>query len=195
MPETIFLPNSLIQILMILLGIVILVAGRKLFWVTLGVAGFIFGLLLTFNVLQDQPAWLILILALVIGFIGAFVAVIMQKAVVALAGLLIGGYLFSALLLALNPDLAQWQWLAYIIGAVIGFVVLIAIFEVGLVILSAMLGAMLILQVINLESWLEGLLLIILTIVGVIIQLRVTSPAPPPPPSSPPVSQRAKRTR
>lgn len=195
MPETMYLSNSAIQILTILLGIVVLVAGRKLFWVTVGVAGFMFGLLLTFNVLQDQPAWLTLVLALVIGLVGAFVAVIVQKAVVALAGLLIGGYLFASLLVAWNPALAEWQWLAFIIGAVIGFVVMIAIFEVGLVILSAMLGAVLILQVINLESWLEGLLLIVMVMVGVLIQLKLTSPAPPPPPPSPPVSQRAKRTQ
>jgi hypothetical protein len=137
-----------------------------------------------------------LIVALIIGIIGAFVAIILQKAAVALAGLLIGGYLSASLLVALNPNLAQWQWLAFIVGAVIGFIVMIAIFEVGLVILSALLGASLIVQVINLESWLETLLLIVLTLVGVGVQLKLTSPEPAPPPSpSPPVSQRTKRTR
>jgi hypothetical protein len=159
------------------------------------VAGFIFGLLLTFNVLQDQPDWLTLILALIMGVIGAFVAIILQKAAVALAGLLIGGYLAASMLVALAPNLAQWQWIAFIIGAVIGFIVMIAIFEVGLVILSALLGAALIIQVINLENWLETALLVILTLVGVGVQLKLTSPEPSPPPSPPPVSQHAKRTR
>ena len=47
MLENINMADPVTQILAILLGIVILIAGRRLFWVTIGVAGFIFALFLT----------------------------------------------------------------------------------------------------------------------------------------------------
>jgi hypothetical protein len=196
MLENINMADPVTQILAILLGIVILVAGRRLFWVTIGVAGFIFALFLTLNFLQDQPLWLTLAIAVVMGIIGAFVAILLQQAAVALAGLLVGGYLAASLFVALAPNLAEWQWIAFIVGAVIGFILMVSLFEIALVVLSSFMGAALITQAINLEPWIEGLLLIILPIIGILVQLNLTRAAPPPPPPPDrPISQRAKRTR
>ena len=196
MIENINLTDPLIQILAVLLGIVILVAGRRLFWVTIGVAGFIFALFLTFDILEGQAPWLTFAIAILMGIIGAFVAILLQQAAVALAGLLVGGYLAASFFVALAPNLAEWQWIAFIVGAVIGFILMVSLFDIALVILSSIMGAVLIVQVINLEPWLEGLLLIILSIIGIIVQLKLTrATPPPPPPTDRPISQRAKRTR
>jgi hypothetical protein len=194
--ENVNLADPLTQILAILLGIVILIAGRRLFWVTIGVAGFIFALFFTFDLMEGQAPWLALAIAILAGIIGAFVAILLQQAAVALAGLLVGGYLAASFFVALAPNLAEWQWIAFIIGAIIGFILMVSLFEVALVVLSSLMGAVLIVQALNLEAWIEGLLLIVLPIIGIIVQLSLTrSTSPPPPPNNRPISQKAKRTR
>jgi len=56
----------------IVLGIILLLFGRKLFWFFVGVIGFLTGVLLATHYLQGQPEWVILIIALIAGVLGPF---------------------------------------------------------------------------------------------------------------------------
>jgi hypothetical protein len=53
--DTGLLTNPGTQIVTILVGIVVLIAGRRLFWLFVGVVGFVAGLSLAFQLLADQP--------------------------------------------------------------------------------------------------------------------------------------------
>ena len=67
MAETLSFPGPVITILTILLGIVLLVSGRRLFWLTVAVVGFLAGLVLTVLLLEIQPEWLGWVIALAAG--------------------------------------------------------------------------------------------------------------------------------
>lgn len=162
------------QLISIALGLIVLTLGRKLFWLFVGVVGFWVGLRLTAEFLQGQPEWVILIIALVIGLIGALLAVFIQKIAVIIAGFLIGGYGLTWLLLQpLNFDPNQWMWLVFFVGGILGAILAASLFEVALIVLSTLAGTLVIIQSLALNDLVKAILFILLITVGIIIQVQM----------------------
>jgi hypothetical protein len=164
------LTNPGVQIISILVGIAVLIAGRKLFWLFVGVVGFAVGLSLAFQLLTDQPTWLILVAALILGIVGAVVAIFVQTAAIGVAGFLVGGYVVLWLLQQLGLDVSQWGWIVFIIGGILGVILALLLFDAALIILSSLTGASLIVQVTNLSPLVMTLLFIVLVVIGIVIQ-------------------------
>jgi hypothetical protein len=172
------------NILRILIGILVLILGRKLFWLFVAVVGFAFGAALGTQLFQGQPDWLILVIALGAGLLGALLAIFLQEIAVAVAGFIGGGYIALILLNALGQDPGPASWLPFLIGGIIGLVLMIALFDWALIVLSSLVGAGLILQAIQLRRPIEGLLSLILVVIGIAIQASLmrgnqSQPAPP----------------
>ena len=74
----------------LILGILMLTAGNRLFWLFLGAVGFISGFDLAEKVMQSQPRDIIIIVALVAGLMGALLAVFLQKIAVLAGGFIAG---------------------------------------------------------------------------------------------------------
>src|SRR3954471_21107965 len=79
-----------------LLGAVILFFGRKLFWLCVAAVGFAAGVEIAPHLVQQPTPLLALTLALVLGFIGALLALFLQKIAIAAVGFLTGGKLATA---------------------------------------------------------------------------------------------------
>jgi len=71
-----------------ILGIALLFAGRKLFWLFIGTLGFITGIQLTTSFWQG-PDWLLLVIGLIVGVIFAVLATFLQTLAIGVAGFLI----------------------------------------------------------------------------------------------------------
>jgi hypothetical protein len=160
----------------LLLGGTLLVLGRKLFWLLVGVVGFIGGLNLAPLFVPDQPAWVILIVALLAGLLGSVLAVFLQRIMVALAGFVAAGYVLVLLLDRFQVDLGGIGWLAFLLGGALGAVLASVTFDWALVILSSLTGAALFVDgltrlVPGFEATLSGLLVLILFFVGIAIQV------------------------
>ncbi len=169
--------NPVVPIISVLLGIVILVWGRKLFWLTIGGVGFITGLILVFSLLEEQPAWIMLAAAFGVGAIGAILAILLQQVAVLIAGFLMGAYLTSWLLPLFDLQLETWLWLIIvIIGGVIGSALVSALFEWALVVLSSLVGTTMIVQVTNFRPLITAGLFIILLIIGFAAQSKALLP-------------------
>jgi len=164
-----------IDLLGLLLGIVLLILGRKFFWLFVGIIGFITGFTLASNLLRGQPDWLILLIGVVVGVIGAGLAVVLQRLAVAVAGFMAGGYLALALLQQLGTEVVGMNWLPFIIGGVVGAIFMFVFFDWGLIILSSIIGANLIVQALPVASPLNLVLLIVLVIVGIVLQAGLMS--------------------
>lgn len=171
MAETLSFPGPVITILTILLGIVLLVSGRRLFWLTVAVVGFLAGLVLTVLLLEIQPEWLGWVIALAAGGVGILLAVFMQRVAVTIAGFVMGG-LVLVWLAQTFTNVDQLEWLIFLIGGVIGALLVTSLFEVALIGLSSLAGAMLIVGVTNLSPGLSTALLLGLILVGIAIQSR-----------------------
>lgn len=123
-----------------ILGAVVLFQGRRLFWLFVGLVGFVF-------CFEWAPSWLppmsdtaLLGVATGVGVIGAALAVFLQYILVALAGLLVGAILGADLAPLLGlPAGAGWVSVG---GALAGCVLALALLDWGLIVLSAGIGAM-----------------------------------------------------
>jgi hypothetical protein len=173
MAEDFFLTNPGAQIISILVGISVLTLGRKLFWLAVGVVGFILGLSLVVRYMSGQPDWVVLITALVVGGIGVLLAILVQRLAAGIAGFLLGGYLAVWLLQLFELNLNQWAWLFFIIGGIIGIILALSLFELALIVLSSLAGATLITQAIHLSPLITSLLFLALLVVGIVIQARM----------------------
>jgi len=124
-------------ILSIVAGLLLLFAGRRFFWLAAALAAFlfVFGL---FEALFDV-GWLGLIVAVIVGAIFAWLATKFIKIVGYIVGALAGA---AGLPIFLGLFGIDWSWLLMaLIGAVIGFLLMMFLFDWGLILLTAWAGA------------------------------------------------------
>ncbi len=165
----------------ILIGVLLLVFGRRLFWLFVSLVGFLAGFNLAPQILPGQPASIVLMVAIIVGLLGALLAILFQRLSVGIAGFLAGGYLINILLASLRIDAGAVWWITYILGGLIGFILVLALFDWALIILSSLMGASIIVQALALASNLAILAFILLLVIGIAIQagwMRTYQPRP-----------------
>jgi hypothetical protein len=158
--------------LLLIVGLALLVAGRKLFWLGVGALGFVVGWDLAPTVAPHLPPAGVLLVAVVLAVLGAVLAIVMQKVAVALAGFLLGVVLASRLLPMLALHAGQWQGLLVAaIGIVCAFLAL-ALFGLALTVLTAGAGASMLVDAFRPPPALALLALVALWIAGIVVQRR-----------------------
>src|ERR1043165_9436275 len=112
----------MLNIINLILGGALLLAGRKLFWLFVGAAGFITGVQLATRFWQG-PGILAIIVGLVLGVIFALLAIFLQAVVIWIAGFLTGGYVLSVLATLIGMQLnGATTWIVYVIGGILGVI-------------------------------------------------------------------------
>ncbi|MBN1221355.1 MAG: DUF4203 domain-containing protein [Anaerolineae bacterium] len=168
-----FSSNLGLQIFFILVGLAVLTLGRKLFWLAVAALGFVLGLGLGIQLTHGQADWVVLVVALFVGGLGALLALLAQKIAVGVAGFLLGGYLATWLLQLLGFEPGQWVWILFIIGGIIGLILALSLLEMALIALTALIGASLIVRALQLSPALTGVLFLALLVVGVVVQAKM----------------------
>jgi len=166
------------QIVLFVVGLAVLVMGRKLFWLAVAAIGFVVGLALGIELTDGQATWLIMIVAVLGGIIGAVLAIWLQKIAAGIAGFLLGGYLALWLAEILNVGPNMWTWLIFIAGGMVGVILVLSLLEVALIGITALIGAALMVQVFSLSLTVASVLFIALVIVGIIIQTKTLAGDP-----------------
>jgi hypothetical protein len=154
----------------ILIGVALLILGRKLYWLFVGTAGCVGGIMLATRLLGGQPDWVILAIALAGGVLGALLAVFLQQMAVALAGFIGGGYVALNLMDAMGGQPGPLAWIPLVVGGIVGLVLVLTLFDWSLILLSSLLGANLIVQAPSLRSSITALLFTLLVVVGIAVQ-------------------------
>jgi len=162
-------------LLAILAGIALLVAGRRLFWLFVGLIGFISGIRLAPQFFPGHPEWMVLVIALMAGALGALLALVLQWLAIGLAGFFAGAYVVVSLLSISGWGTSGMNWLFFFIGGILGTLLMIVLFDWALIILSCLAGAGLIIETIHDDRWVMILLFTALFIAGIVVQLRVKS--------------------
>lgn len=170
MPDllTLDLPGG--RLVTLAFGVVLLLAGRRVFWLVVGVVGFFFGFDLASRVLGLDSEGLGLLIGVFAGILGVFLAVFLQKFAVGLAGFLIGGYLTLTLLQADPGNLSGTDLGAFLVGGVICAFVAVWLFEIALILLSSVAGAALVVQNLALDPGATTIAFGLLAVVGVAVQ-------------------------
>ena len=153
-----------------LVGVILLIAWRKLYWFFSAVAGMIAGIYLGAVVLDASSQGWQIAFAVIGAILGAMLAVGLQKLALGLVGFVAGGYgaIFLWQLLGL-PD-GGIEWLPFILGGIIAAVLVALIFEYGLIALTSWAGATLISRELDLSGWLGAAVFFGLIVAGVVIQ-------------------------
>ena len=162
--------NLPIPILSVLIGAVILFFGRKLFWLCVAAVGFAAGVEFAPHLMHEPTPILQLSIAIVLGFVGALLALFLQKIAIAVAGFLAGGKLAMALVAAFIAEGARYPGITFIIGGIIGAILLLSLFDWALIVMSAVVGAYLIGHTIVLPPTGATILFIGLAVLGIVVQ-------------------------
>jgi hypothetical protein len=162
--------NLSVPIIGVIVGAAILLFGRKLFWLFLAALGFAVGVEIATYFMYEPPVWMTLAIALGLGVLGALLAIMLQKLAIAVAGFVAGGRLASALLAAFYVDSSHYRGITFVIGGILGALLLLALFDWVLIILSSVEGAHLIGNGIVLPPTGATILFCALTVVGVLVQ-------------------------
>lgn len=163
----------------VLVGAVLLLLGRRLFWLLVGVLGFIFGYEHGAEIYAGASEAVRLTVALAAGVISAALAYFVQALMVAVAGFMVGARLAVVLFNAVHPIPSQEFWLiAFLAGGVIGAALLVAVFDSALLLLSSLFGASLIVETITLPPYQKLGLFAVLLLVGLVAQSNLPRPRP-----------------
>ena len=162
--------HSSVTIVGVLLGVVILFFGRKLFWLCVAAVGFAVGVEIAPLLVHEPSSLLALVIALVVGVLGALLALFLQKVAIAMLGFLAGGKLATAIATAFFVHYAQYPTIIFVAGGIIGAILLLAVFDWALIVVSSFIGAYLIQSAIVLPPIGSTLVFIGLAILGIFVQ-------------------------
>ena len=162
--------NSSIPILSAVIGALVLLFGRKLFWLCVAAIGFAAGVTLAAQIVNEPTPLLQLSFAILLGFIGALLALFVQKLAIGLVGFIAGGRFAVGLAATFVAQYASHYWLIFVIGGLIGTVLLLMLFDWALILVSSLIGAHLITSAIALPPTGEILLFSALVLFGMLVQ-------------------------
>lgn len=163
---------TITNLFQIILAIGLLFFGRRIYWAFVGAIGFIAATEWALTTMQGQPEWLIVIIGLVVGLIGALLAVFLRAAAIGMAGILGGAYIFLAIYRMFELTDPTVRLVMLIIGGILGLLIMLLIFDWALIVISAASGALLLSNFIPAEmipAWIASL---ILFVIGAVVQGR-----------------------
>src|SRR5437870_1279072 len=160
-----------VPIIGLIIGAVILLFGRKLFWLCVAAVGFAAGVEFAPHLMHEPSPVLLLSVAIVLGLIGALLALFLQKIAIAVAGFLAGGKLAMALVVAFFAEGARYPGITFIVGGIIGAILLLSLFDWALIVMSSVVGAYLICHTIVLPQTGATILFVALAAIGIVVQV------------------------
>src|ERR1041384_3947128 len=171
-PSSFVIPivNLSVPVISVIVGVAILLFGRKLFWLFVAALGFAVGLEIAAYFMKEPPQWMTLLVGLGCGVIGAMLAIVLQRIAIAIAGFIAGGRIAWALAAAFFVEHAHYRGLTFVIGGILGALLLLSLFDWVLILLSSIEGARLISNGITLPEKGAMILFIALAVIGVVVQ-------------------------
>ena len=153
------------------LGLILLVLGRNLFWLSVAVVGFLVGMEFTGVILADRPPWVMLLTGLGTGLLGALLAIVAERVAFALAGFYAGAYL--ALLVGQAFGIGGNSLLLFAVGGGIGAICAVLIMDWAIIVLSCLVGAGAVVVGSGLGQTTGALAFVLLAIAGTLVQARL----------------------
>ena len=159
------------QLFTIVLGLILLVFGRRLFWLFVALVGFLLGMEFTGVILGDQPKWVMLFIGLGTGLIGALLAVLVERLAFALVGFYAGAYL--GLIGGQSFGVGGNAILLFAVSGLIGAVFAALIMDWVIIVLSCLVGAGAIVVSLSLDQMVGLLVFVVLAAAGIFFQAKV----------------------
>jgi hypothetical protein len=163
---------NLLTAVSLIAGLLLLLAGRKLIWLFVGLLAFAVSVGFLGRFFPNLEPNTLLLVSVVLGALGAVAAVALAKAAVWVGGFLGGGYVGMIVWEMLFPASAALPWVALVLGGILGILLARFLFESILIVGSSAAGAALLVQTLGAKEVPGLLLLILLAVIGVVVQGR-----------------------
>jgi Domain of unknown function (DUF4203) len=162
----------------IILGLLELFFGRRLFWIFVAIGGFLIGWFLAPAIWPSLVTWERIVIGLVLGVVFALLSLVFLRVMVALGGFFLFGAAAVVLIRYLGAEATAGSasyWAAYIIGGAAGAVLLFVLLDWALIVLTSLAGAGAVAQGLVYVAdtgrrWVEPLLFVILAAIGITFQ-------------------------
>ena len=155
--------------------------GRHLFWLLVGLAGFLLGAELVPLLFPGWPPWLVLIAGTAAGLVGALLAILAERVALGLAGFFAGALVTLYALEALG--LAGAEPAIALVGGLCGAVTAVLLTDWAIIVLASLVGARMIVTAVGLSGPVALGAYAALVALGVVVQgalLRRTLPGQTP---------------
>jgi len=161
--------GSVMVIFDLIFGFLLVLAGRNLFWICVGIVGFLIGVQFAAS-LGYSNEWMTLLIAVALGLLGALLAISFEWCMVVFGvGFLGGGYL----LMSVFPPMAgqeTYSWLIFVVGGIVGMCLMVIFFDWTLITISSLLGATLIVNIFHVTEGVREFLFIGCVVIGILVQ-------------------------
>lgn len=159
------------------IGAVLLLFGRRLYWLALGALGYFVGLTLADRYLETSSD-MELLAGAVAGAAGILVAFMAEKLAVTVGGFGIGAVLAYYLARPYAGELSYQIWFIVLVGALLGVCFAAFVFKAAVVVVSVLVGAFLVTRGLFLEPPYEIAVFVALALTGLAIQVWTGRKAP-----------------
>jgi hypothetical protein len=151
----------------ILLGLILLLFGRKLFWFLIAAVGFYVGLLFATRYLDIGDDWHGILIGFCCGAAGVLILYAIQKIALSILGFLTGVFLTFNLIEHFH---FTFHWWLLVIGGIIGVIIAASFFQLALIVLSSLFGSFMVVREMPSESSVRSIIYILLAAMGFIVQ-------------------------
>ena len=152
-----------------ILGVVLLISGRKLFWMFAAAAGFLAGLQFAPRFFNG-PLWTHYAIGAGVAVASAILAVALKKVSVLVAGFLMGGWVMVSLAEMVGYGQGPSYWAFFLVGGMAAAIFIGMLLNYALIWLSSLAGAALIVPLFPLTGIFRPLTFVGVLFVGVLIQ-------------------------
>ena len=159
----------MLNLINMIFGGALLLAGRKLFWLFVGAIGFAIGVQVALRFFRG-PEWMTILIGIGLGIAFAVLAIFMETLAIGIAGFLGGGYILLNLAGLVGLDKGILTWIIFIIGGILGAALVAFLFDWALISISSLAGASMIVNAFQFRPGAAALIFFILVIVGVVFQ-------------------------
>lgn len=163
------------------IGFILLISGRPVYWLFVGSMGYLVGEYLVGRTTLLPMGWDNWMFPIILALVGVSAAFFLRRWAARVAGFIAGGYLLYYLPMALGAESKYASHLLFAIAGAVAFVLLLFLFDAGLVFLSSLTAVTMILSSFKVGRLDQGLMFIILVIFGLIVQyllLQYSKPSP-----------------
>ena len=174
------------EIVILVLGFIALLMGKRLFWLVAAAAGFFFAILLfkefwpglkeQFTFLPEATESFVLTVAIIAAAAGAILFNMFKKFAVGIIGFVLVGYVVTNHAAEfLGAEAATYKSIIFILSGALGAALVSFLFNFGLVLISALFGAHIIVQYFAKDQGYAATLFVLVAIFGALFQFGVVS--------------------
>ncbi len=156
-----------------LAGVCLIMFGRRLYWLFVGLVVMLYGLLAAPQLLLGRPGWMVVAVALGAGALAGILAVFFKRIVMAVGGFLAGGFFAFSLAHHFHLTMEYAPWIAGAIAGILCAVLFSVFFDWSIIILSSLIGSLLITQSFHEGTAASVIIFTALSIAGVVAQAAV----------------------